>query len=100
MTFQVSRRFSTGVEIGVFATKTNVSAQRFGEGSFDKGIFIHIPLTWVLPIHSQTSLNELLRPVQRDGGQVLNGDATLLESTRGVSESDAHLTQLSNSGNW
>jgi hypothetical protein len=100
VTFQVSRRFSTGVEIGVFATKTNVSAQQFGEGSFDKGIFIHIPLTWVLPIHSQTSLNELLRPVQRDGGQVLNGDATLFESTRGVSESDAHLTQLSNSGNW
>jgi hypothetical protein len=100
MTFQVSRRFSTGVEIGVFATKTNVSTQQFGEGSFDKGIFIHIPLTWVLPIHSQTSLNELLRPVQRDGGQILNGDATLFESTRGISESDAHLTQLSNSGVW
>ena len=100
VTFQVSRRFSTGVEIGAFATKTNVSSIQFGEGSFDKGIFIHIPLTWVLPIHSQTSLNELLRPVQRDGGQVLNGDATLFESTRGISESDAHLTQLSNSGVW
>ena len=100
LTFQVSRRFSTGVEIGVFATKTNVSSQQFGEGSFDKGIFIHIPLTWVLPIHSQTSLNELLRPVQRDGGQILSGDARLFESTRNVSESDAHLTQLSNSGVW
>jgi hypothetical protein len=90
-TFQVSRRFSTGVEIGVFATKTNVSAQQFGEGSFDKGIFIHIPLDWVLPAHSQISLDEMIRPVQRDGGQTLAGDATLFDMTRGTSEADAHL---------
>lgn len=100
VTFQASRRFSTGVEIGVFATKTNVSSARFGEGSFDKGFFIRIPLEWVLPIHTQTSLTEMLRPVQRDGGQTLSGDVTLFESTRNISESDAHLTQLSNSSVW
>jgi hypothetical protein len=91
ITFQVSRRFSTGVEIGVFFTKTNVSAEQFGEGSFDKGIRIHIPLDWVLPTHSQSSFDELLRPVQRDGGQTLAGDATLFDVTRSVSEADAHV---------
>jgi hypothetical protein len=100
LTFQVSRRFSTGVEIGVFATKTNVSSERFGEGSFDKGLFLRIPLGWVMPIHTQSSLTELLRPIQRDGGQTLAGDAVLFESTRNVSEAEAHLMRLSNGGLW
>jgi hypothetical protein len=99
VTFQVSRRFSTGAEFGVFATKTNVSSTQFGEGSFDKGFFLRIPLGWVLPIHTQTSLTEILRPVQRDGGQTLNGDVTLFESTRNVSEADAHLMRL-NRATW
>ena len=42
--FERRSRFSTGVEIGAFVTKTNVSAAQFGEGSFDKGIIIRIPL--------------------------------------------------------
>jgi hypothetical protein len=29
-----------------------------------------------------------LRPVQRDGGQTLGGDATLYEATRGTSEGE------------
>jgi hypothetical protein len=91
VTVQVSRRFSTGFEVGVFATKTNVSAAQFGEGSFDKGFFIHIPLDWVLPTHSQTSLDQMIRIVQRDGGQMLLGDATLFDATRRLSEADAHL---------
>jgi len=81
-TAQVSRRFASGIEIGVFATKTNVSSTQFGEGSFDKGIFIRIPLSWALPIYTQNSYDLALRPVQRDGGQVLNGDARLYEQTR------------------
>ena len=93
ITFQVSRRFSTGVEIGVLATKTNVSSTRFGEGSFDKAFFIRIPLDWVLPTHSQILLNEFIRPVQRDGGQLLAGDATLFDFTRRSSEANARLIE-------
>ena len=29
---------------GIFASNTNVSADQFGEGSFDKGIFFDIPI--------------------------------------------------------
>ena len=88
VTVQITRRFSTGVEIGAFVTKTNVSAARFGEGSFDKGIIIRIPMGWIAPIESQGALAMDLRPVQRDGGQILGGDATLYAETRSTSESE------------
>ena len=88
LTFQVTRRFSTGVEVGAFFTKTNVSAERFGEGSFDKGIVIRIPLGWIAPIDTQNMVGLDLRPVQRDGGQLLLGDATLYEETRRASQSE------------
>jgi hypothetical protein len=76
------------VEVGAFFTKTNVSSERFGEGSFDKGIIIRIPLGWIAPIDTQNQVALDLRPVQRDGGQVLLGDATLYEETRRASQSE------------
>jgi hypothetical protein len=96
VTFQITRRFSTGVEIGAFLTKTNVPSAQFGEGSFDKGIVIRIPLGWVAPIESQSEIAMDLRPVQRDGGQILTGDATLYEETRATSQSEilAHVPEL------
>lgn len=93
VTFQMSRRFSTGVEVGAFFTKTNVSAAQFGEGSFDKGIFIRIPLGWVAPINTQSELTTVLRPVQRDGGQELAGDTILYEETRRTSMAEMYLRQ-------
>lgn len=43
-TFDVSRSFQNGTKFGIFASKTNVSAEQFGEGSFDKGIYFNIPI--------------------------------------------------------
>jgi hypothetical protein len=77
VTVEMSRRFSTGMELGVFFTKTNVSAAQFGEGSFDKGFIITIPLNWVVPVSTQSGISTIIRPVQRDGGQALNNDANL-----------------------
>ena len=88
LTFQVTRRFATGVEIGAFFTKTNVSSEQFGEGSFDKGIVIRIPLGWTLPIETQGVWGMDLRPIQRDGGQRLLGDAVLYDETQRSSESE------------
>lgn len=84
-TLEVTREFSTGVQIGAFATITNVPFQKFGEGSFDKGIIIHIPLEWNLPFSTQTSYDLLLRPLQRDGGQRLDNDDSLFEETKRTS---------------
>ena len=88
VTFQMTWRYSTSVEIGAFLTKTNVSTQQFGEGSFEKGFIIRIPLGSIAPLESQNTLAMDLRPVQRDGGQSLNGDATLYEETRATSEGE------------
>ncbi len=82
VTVDITRRFSTGVEVGAFFTKTNVSAAQFGEGSFDKGFIIKIPLGWSLPVSTQNALNMVIRPVQRDGGQRLDGDNSLYDYTR------------------
>ena len=87
-TMEVTRRFDSGVEIGTFFTKTNVPAAVFGEGSFDKGIIIRIPLNWMVPINSQSQINMDLRPVQRDGGQRMQNDTFLFEETRRASEAE------------
>jgi hypothetical protein len=87
-TFEISRRFDSGVEVGVFATKTNVSTMRFGEGSFDKGITLRIPMDYMLPISSQASFTTTVRPIQRDGGQRMLGDAILYSITDPDSEGE------------
>lgn len=84
-TLEISRRFDTGVEIGAFATITNVPFAKFGEGSFDKGIIIRIPLEWVLPIHTQSEAKLDFRPLSRDGGQRLDNDDSLYDETRRTS---------------
>jgi hypothetical protein len=84
-TVEVMRRFATGVEIGAFATFTNVPFEKFGEGSFDKGIMISIPFEWALPLSTQSSYNVTLRPLTRDGGQRLDGDDSLYGETQRTS---------------
>lgn len=81
-TFSLDRDFANGWRVGVFATKTNVSAEEFGEGSFDKGIRVSLPLTWITGQPSQTRYNINLRPVQRDGGARLEVRNRLHETLR------------------
>ena len=78
-TFELMRKFETGIEIGGWVTLTNVSAARFGEGSFDKGIRITIPLEWLVPFGTRGQYSLDMRPIQRDGGQRLVGDDTLYD---------------------
>ena len=87
-TFEIYRRFDTGILIGGWFTLTNVPFSKFGEGSFDKGIRIVIPMEWVLPFGTSTIEELDLRPVQRDGGQELNNDATLFDMTQSSSDGD------------
>lgn len=95
-TFEILREFSTGVRLGAWATFTNVPFNKFGEGSFDKGIILHIPFQWGLPVWSQSSYDMRLSPLTRDGGQRLIGDDTLYDSTRRASYSEIteHLDDL------
>lgn len=71
-TVSLDRSFDNGWKVGAFATKTNISAAQFGEGSFDKGIRVTIPLTWFTGKPSQSEYSTTLRPITRDGGARLN----------------------------
>lgn len=87
-TVEIGRRFASGIEVGGFATFTNVSAAQFGEGSFDKGLYVRIPLS-LFGADSRARGGVLIRPIQRDGGQRLSVDNPLWEVTR-----DGRVTML------
>lgn len=44
-TLEFARRFDNGVEFGAFFSRTDVSVDQYGEGSFDKGIKLKIPIS-------------------------------------------------------
>ena len=71
-TVSLARTFGNGWRIGAFATKTNVSAEDFGEGSFDKGITLSVPLSWFSGQPSRRTLSTTIRPITRDGGARLD----------------------------
>ncbi|HEY1614791.1 MAG TPA: YjbH domain-containing protein [Rhizomicrobium sp.] len=87
-TFEIDRRFDSGFVVGAWATFTNVPFSQFGEGSFDKGIKLIIPLEWALPFGTTSKYELDLRPLQRDGGQPLNNDAELYDMTQTSSYGD------------
>lgn len=87
-TFEVTRRFDSGIEIGAYATLTNVPFSKFGEGSFDKGFIIHIPVDFLAPVNTQGQVSLDFSPLTRDGGQRLDGEQTLFYATRRASESE------------
>lgn len=70
-TIDISREFDSGVRIGVFATKTNISAAQFGEGSFDKGLYISLPLDLFFARSTRREAGFTFRPLTRDGGQMV-----------------------------
>jgi len=63
-TFDVSRKFNNGVVMGAFFTNTDVTAEQFGEGSFDKGVYFKIPI-------SGDWFNFKWRPLTKDPGAKL-----------------------------
>ncbi len=81
-TLELGREFSNGWEVGVFATKTNVSSQQFGEGSFDKGLYFSIPYSWILGTEGKKGYSNSIRVIQRDGGQRLSVRGRLYETVR------------------
>jgi membrane-associated phospholipid phosphatase len=84
-TLDVKRTFKNGVAIGAWATKTNVSAADFGEGSFDKGIYVTVPFDAMLPISTPGVANIIWNPLTRDGGARLNRKYPLFDLTQQTS---------------
>ncbi len=81
-TTKISRVFSNGWEVGGYATITDVPFETFGEGSFDKGIFVVIPLDWTLGKPSKQKRRFEIRPITRDGGARLSSARSLYKQLR------------------
>ena len=51
-TINLFRKFNNGSKMGAFFTRTDLSFEDFGEGSFDKGVYLEIPFDNIFPIYS------------------------------------------------
>jgi hypothetical protein len=69
VTIDFSKRFKNGFKLGAFATFTDVSSEDFGEGSFDKGIYVTIPLSG---FNQDGTSGFRWTPLTKDPGQKLN----------------------------
>lgn len=81
-TVTLDREFANGFKVGAFFTLTDVGFGDFGEGSFDKGIRLEIPVSWLTGRPSRNKLAQVIRPVLRDGGARLNVRNRLYGITR------------------
>ena len=77
----LTKVFNNGVTMGAFATKTNVSAAQFGEGSFNKGVYWSIPFDAFMTRSSRTTAVFNWIPLTRDGGAMLNRPVQLIGGT-------------------
>ncbi len=87
-TLDLSRTFRNGVAMGAWATKTDVSAERFGEGSFDKGLYLRIPFDVMTTTRTGHVANLVYSPLTRDGGARLNRSFTLHGATTARSRAE------------
>ncbi|MES2550859.1 MAG: YjbH domain-containing protein, partial [Pseudomonadota bacterium] len=81
-TMSVDRVFANGWRVGAYATVTDASAEDFGEGGFDKGIRVTIPVNWALGTETRRGLDLNFRPDGGDGGARVFVDDRLYQSIR------------------
>lgn len=72
ITLDVSRSFNSGLRLGVYASRTDISYEEFGEGSFDKGFYFYMPIDTIISNHSRKLTGYGMRPLTRDGAQRVN----------------------------
>jgi hypothetical protein len=97
-TVDVSREFANGARMGAYATITNKSGGGgYGEGSFDKGIYVSIPFDMLLPHSTRNRATLMWEPLLRDGGARLNKRYTLYTLTNDLDSDlfDKNLEKIS-----
>ncbi len=76
-TLELSRTTLAGFKAGIYFTRTDVPAEIFGEGSFDKGFYFQIPLDLISNMYSGEYSTFKISPLTRDGGAKLIHDKEL-----------------------
>ncbi|MBS8225354.1 YjbH domain-containing protein [Vannielia litorea] len=88
-TVALDREFDNGWKLGAYATFTDVSAEDFGEGSFDKGIRVTVPFSVFTGQATKQVASTTIRSLARDGGARLSVNGRLYETVR-----DTHRPEL------
>jgi len=88
VTTKLSRRFGNGWSVGAYATFTDVPFDTFGEGSFDKGFYINIPLDWSSGLASKSTRSVPIKMITRDGGAILSSSKSLHRFIRKSKQSE------------
>ncbi len=81
-TMTLTRRFPNGWAVGGYFTLTDVTEEDFGEGSFDKGVFVEVPFRWTVPFETRANNSIDLQSVSRDGGAQLDISNALYPTVR------------------
>lgn len=81
-TFSLDREFENGWKVGAYFTLTDMPFEEFGEGSFDKGLRVTVPVDFFLGNPTRREINSNLNSLARDGGARLNVDGRLYEIVR------------------
>ncbi|MGF6329994.1 hypothetical protein ABH909_002872 [Pseudomonas sp. BS3782 TE3695] len=76
-TIDLSREFRNGVRFGGWVTLTTATKEEYGEGSFDKGIYISMPFDELMSVSTMRRANIVWAPLTRDGGARLNRSYSL-----------------------
>lgn len=79
-TLDFSREFASGVRAGAWATFTD-ARDDFGEGGFDKGLYLSIPYDAFFTTSSRDRAEVSWQPLTRDGGARLHRRHTLFDIT-------------------
>ncbi|EGA69191.1 hypothetical protein VISI1226_14866 [Vibrio sinaloensis DSM 21326] len=76
-----SKQFKSGVIVGAYATFTDLTAEEYGEGSYNKGFYVSIPMD-IMTVKPSTSRAQIAwEPITRDGGQMLRKQYYLFDKT-------------------
>lgn len=81
-TFALDREFDNGWKVGAYFTLTDMPFDQFGEGSFDKGIRLTVPVDFFAGNASRKTVSTSLASLTRDGGARLNVDGRLYDIVR------------------
>ncbi len=85
-TVTLGRRFTNGWEVSAYVTRTDVSVEDFGKGSYSKGVNLTMPLRWGLPYESKSQASINLGSISSDGGSRLRVGGRLYDRIRDLDE--------------
>ena len=81
-TLTVGREFANGWRISAFASKTDITSEEFGPGSFDKGIVVEVPIAYFTGTMTRSEFSTTLRTFQRNGAARVHVDDRLYETVQ------------------